>query len=320
MSLRFISFPSRHDVFRDWQTLDEAWQKHCESTRERWIFRGHSDARYPIESTLERSIWSFSELQDKLPPKPKDCRHWDAYQKLVDKERQRSLAVGLTRHFKHSRRRHIKPPELEVGLMRRFQRQYHHFYSDVPQSKLEWLALMRHYGTPTRLVDWTWSFVVALFFAINDTQKACTIWALNLDAIDRALLPKTRSIIRNDPNLTKPETFSKLFGSNTTGVVSVSPLRLNQRLVAQQGTFVNPQNINRPFEDNLAATLERKRERALLKFTISGERWVRRDLLQRLQRINISNATLFPGLDGFARSLEQLFAFPDVIVRPTGRR
>jgi hypothetical protein len=59
-----------------------------------------------------------------------------------------------------------KAPRIESGLLRRFKRQAHHYISNPPEENdpLEWLALMQHYGAPTRLLDWTYSFFVALYF------------------------------------------------------------------------------------------------------------------------------------------------------------
>jgi len=61
------------------------------------------------------------------------------------------------------------------------------YFASMLHHFVEWLALMRHYGAPTRLMDWTWSFYVAVFFAMHDippeSEDNCAVWALNLDEL-----------------------------------------------------------------------------------------------------------------------------------------
>ena len=67
---------------------------------------------------------------------------------------------------------------------------------------------------------------------------------------------------------------------------------------------------------NLEAMLARsKRQDRIRRYTITNGIDSRRNLLRRLQRMNMSRATLFPGLDGFAASLRTYLANADLFGR-----
>ena len=93
-------------------------------------------------------------------------------------------------------------------------------------------------------------------------------------------------------------------------VTPVRPFRMNQRLTIQQGLFLCANQPLLGFRRCLAALLVHGKKRGLAtkdwlhKFVVAPE--ARLDVLRILNRLNINSATLFPGLDGFCRSLRTI--------------
>ena len=214
-----------------------------------------------------------------------------------------------------------------------FKRRAQHYLRDIPDEldELEWLALMRHHGAPTRLLDWTRSPYVAAFFATSEAKDGETsaIWAIDIDAIKSAAI----EILSDAGLISRPaapgfsfsdrDVFNRLILRETQPavVVPVQPFKTNLRLTSQQGLFLC---LNSPalglFEIGLKQVLQSDRARftqsvlqmqdnpddlaapdRLYKLRISPQ--ARRGILKELHRMNINYATLYPGLDGFARSL-----------------
>ena len=49
------------------------------------------------------------------------------------------------------------------------------------RNEWEWYFLMQHYGSPTRLLDWTDGALIALYFAVRENNGAfdAAVWALD---------------------------------------------------------------------------------------------------------------------------------------------
>jgi hypothetical protein len=295
-----------HYEFRlaSWDDIFKAYMGFSESGQQ-WIFRGQSSAEMRLRSSLERAIFKFGSGNKAFakPEQPEDFQY------------QAVLAAGLEGRQRHS------AFQIELGLLRRFKRQCYIYASQLPHDDdiMEWFALMRHYGAPTRLLDWTYSFFVALFFAVDHAQSKAAVWALDTDWLRHRMSEcyKTElDLFDSDPNIHKG-TFKKLFGADTAQptMYAVNPYRRNERLSIQQGIFLCPGRVDVPFEENFTNLLDVSNATDVFhKLVLDIESSTRNKILRHLLGMNVHNAALFPGLEGFAKSLEVGMANPDSLI------
>jgi hypothetical protein len=213
--------------------------------------------------------------------------------------------------------------EKEIGLLRRFKRQYFHFDNYLPEDDdyIFWLSIMQHHGCPTRLLDFTYSIFIALFFAIeqismkddsfSDGGFETSIWAIKSQWLKNKFIkmvkPKIKRMIKNDINLKKKETAKEILNSNYDCIININPLKLNERLIIQQGLFCIPLNVNIPFMDNLKSSINDVSDLVnIQKIKVVLTKQFLQEIYVELHRMNINRSSLFPGIEGFSQYLKSL--------------
>jgi hypothetical protein len=248
-----------------------------------WIYRGQSDASWELESGIER------------------------YLRLFDAK------LG-TLSF------------TEKKILSQFQRTAHHYIGSPPKmdDKVEWLSLIRHYGGPTRLLDFTYSYFIAAFFAMEVARNDSALWAINLYELEEIIKSK-KNIEENLSNYDKFTSYRNISEDILADksveklVLPIEPSRLNERIAIQQGLFLFPCDISYSFMENLYKTFKldnhvkevvfdekhKIKQKDIEKSSIIKiilPKNIHHYALHELKLMNVTSATLFPGLDGFARS------------------
>lgn len=182
----------------------------------------------------------------------------------------------------------------ENFLINKFMASAHLYRNHLPPKadKLEWLSIMQHFGAPTRLLDVTLSPHIATYFSLEQGHGDSCIFAFNHSAWK--LLDDT---IFKEKDL-KMEIFKNQKGGQSF-IIPYQPKMTNERLILQQGLFLIPSNNYETFDELIETYGDF--ENVCKKIVIPKK--LRFGGIERLRRMNITSATLFPGIDGFCKAL-----------------
>jgi len=205
---------------------------------------------------------------------------------------------------------------LEKRLLSRFEQRSIPFLSRHLANNWDRLFLMQHYGVPTRLLDWSESPLMALFFAVTSAKHAlgangkpkydadAAVWLMdpvqwNKKAVDLKSFPG-QVLTTDDPNASA---YTPI-GDPTT--MKPSPIALygahnSQRIVAQRGVFVCFGRDSRPMEEIYEK--EAFPQTSLLKLIIKKAKLP--NILAALLRHGVTDSVVFPDLDGLAREIKR---------------
>lgn len=199
----------------------------------------------------------------------------------------------------------------------------------------KWLFLMQHYGAPTRLLDWTESPILALFFAFDSFNEKCncekeknnpTIWALHPYKLNEfskiSCFPNTWSshdvkddsdkVINTNPGLEhfrlgfhpKSEWNKRINLEIVKYPIAIHSNYFDLRILSQRSCFT----IHGTIEKDLVSIFENTpliKDNFLLKFIIPRE-YVSQ-FLSELNSMGISKSTVYPDIEHLALDLKERF-------------
>jgi hypothetical protein len=173
---------------------------------------------------------------------------------------------------------------------------------DRPRTEWEWLFLMQHHGVPTRLLDWTESPLVGLYFAVeSNVDIDGTLWCLlphklnehSSATFDFPLeLPSFDFLSQeNDPVVNYlPTRVSHKMGPALKPIAAIAP-RVNPRIHAQHGVFTISHREPTPIEE--VGTADH-----IWRLIIPAD--AKAELRSELAYLRFTRLTLFPDLDSVA--------------------
>jgi hypothetical protein len=199
---------------------------------------------------------------------------------------------------------------LELALLRNF-RKYAHGEVIRHDSIWDWMALGQHRGLPTRLLDWTYSPLVALHFVTDDPATFETdgvVWCVNFIEANKQIPARLRRILEQEGS----DTFTvEMLGAFTSlkafdalrrdpFVVFMEPPAVDRRILNQFALF----SLMSSPEARLDDWLEQHPELCRKVRVPAALKWEIRD---KLDQANINERVLFPGLDGLSRWLGRYY-------------
>ena len=205
----------------------------------------------------------------------------------------------------------IKPAlAIELAATQEFQKAAHLYLSTNVQSFLHkepalvnWWTIMQHYSAPTRLIDWTQSPWVALYFAcVDEWNVDGEIWMFDGDAVTAKMKEKHEHKYSEDY-----EEFETIFRSEDppNDLYLIFPTWATDRQLIQQGLFTMSRRLFGNHTEAIAEALESENvEFSHTRVVIpSGLKSL---FMSNLRSMNIGAHSLFPGLDGLGRRVTEV--------------
>jgi FRG domain len=201
-------------------------------------------------------------------------------------------------------------PRLERHLVRNF-RKYAHREAPGPTT-WDWLSLAQHHGLPTRLLDWTFSPLVALHFATASwPDDEALLLAVDCEGAHEQLPPALRAANEREGSLVFTtdmlaahapdlEAFDDLSDSEPF-VVFFEPPSLDERIVNQAAVLSALSDATCHMEDWLETQPDLWRA-----WRIPPA--VKAEVRERLDQAHVNERVLMPGLDGLAAWLRRYYS------------
>jgi hypothetical protein len=189
-----------------------------------------------------------------------------------------------------------------LGLLRVFKRYAETKVPHLPEAgeELKWVQHARHYGLPTRLLDWTRNAGIALYFACerqaNKSDVDGAVYMLNPLDLNRMAYPKAPRVYDAHSDARKIAKYLSLSGSeekNGLKTIAINPVWNSERIALQQGAFT--------LHGSREFTLTVDQAPSLVCWRVPAEQKQR--ILRELERAGICEMSIYPEPEHMCRYL-----------------
>jgi hypothetical protein len=252
------------------------------------------------------TVSSWRELDDAISEAGRTDGAVHAHSTLVF----RGLANSTYSHVSSLARLEGDYAALEAHLLRNF-RKYAHRQAPGP-TIWDWLALGQHHGLPTRLLDWTFSPLVALHFATASWPDADgVLLAVDCAGAHRLLPEPFRESLDGEGALLFT---TEMLAENACDLERLGQLDDGRPFLAffeppsLDERMVNQSSVLSAFSQPTFQLEQWLQEHPDLRHEWMIPAHVKTEIRQRLDQANITERTLLPGLDGLADWLRRYYS------------
>jgi hypothetical protein len=264
----------------------------------------------PINEVVVTSLGDLIDKVTPTEPDPRTGRRRDSGVYRGDGDARWPLLTSLDK-LGGTQPPHSKA-DLEEHILRNFIRYSRPYLGQPPENEWEVLVAAQHHGLPTRLLDWTYSPLVAAHFATLKTERQCdrAVWRLDWQRVHRCFgLPELALLIQDLEGMLggdRPLTPWALFSAPSDArqfACMLEPPSLNARIVAQSATFTLCSDKRQSFDCFLE---QHGLGSALTKFVIPAKETAR--FRDQLDLVDVDERRLFPDLDGVAAEMRRYYS------------
>lgn len=194
----------------------------------------------------------------------------------------------------------------ESNVMKIFRKEAAAHLGYVPEDGWEVWSIAQHHGVPTRFLDWTYSPLVALFFAVENAghQGDSVVYAILGQGTDISILEEKGDLIESHP-------------LSTQGFRTYEPSHETARVRAQSACFTVQEDPTAPLEDHkpfgrlsieneIGPLIDTPLCQTTGYWRIRIRGYARQQMRVMLFKYGITRKLLFPELDGIADWLKYM--------------